>query len=64
MSCSSAAAVRYGRAAARGYAEMQRIIREEEPPKPSTKVGALGENASEVAGRRQTDAGNLRGSSP
>jgi tetratricopeptide (TPR) repeat protein len=39
-----------------GYAEMQRIIREEEPPKPSTRVRALGETAPSVADRRHTDA--------
>jgi serine/threonine protein kinase len=38
-----------------GYAEIQRIIREEEPPRPSTRLSGLGETASEVAKQRQTD---------
>jgi serine/threonine protein kinase/DNA-binding beta-propeller fold protein YncE len=43
-----------------GYAEMQRIIREDEPPRPSTRIGALGATSSDVASRRQTDVGSLR----
>ena len=31
--------------AKRGYAEMQRIIREEEPPRPSTRLSTLGDDA-------------------
>ena len=42
-----------------GYAEIQRIIREEEPPRPSTKLGSLGATAAEVAKRRQTDPATL-----
>jgi serine/threonine protein kinase len=38
-----------------GYAEIQRIIREEEPPRPSTRLSGLGDTASEVAKQRQTD---------
>ncbi len=48
-----------------GPAELQRIIREEEPPKPSTKVSAGGARAGEVATRNATDvralARQLRG---
>jgi WD40 repeat protein len=43
-----------------GYAEMQRIIREDEPPRPSTRVSTLGAAAAGVADRRQTDHGSLR----
>ena len=42
------------------YSEMQRIIREDEPPRPSSRVRAAGEAAVEIAGRRSTDAGSLR----
>jgi serine/threonine protein kinase len=37
-----------------GYAGIQRIIRETEPPKPSTKLSTLGKNLSEVAMTRRT----------
>lgn len=36
-----------------GYAEIQRIIREQEPPRPSTKLSSLGEDATKVAQTRQ-----------
>jgi len=39
-----------------GYAEMQRTIAEEEPPKPSTRLSSLGEEAEEVAKKRGTHA--------
>jgi serine/threonine protein kinase len=42
-----------------GYAEIQRIIREEEPPRPSTRLSGLGATASEVAKQRQTDVSAL-----
>jgi eukaryotic-like serine/threonine-protein kinase len=42
-----------------GYAEIQRIIREEEPARPSTRLTSLGASATEVAGRRQTNAPTL-----
>jgi eukaryotic-like serine/threonine-protein kinase len=42
------------------FEEMMRIIREEEPPKPSTRVSTLGERATEIAGHRQVDAALLR----
>jgi serine/threonine protein kinase len=35
-----------------GYLEMQRIIREEEPAKPSTKLSTLGETLTDIAKRR------------
>jgi len=37
-----------------GYAEMHRIIREQDPPKPSLRVTALGATAAEAARQRQT----------
>ena len=33
-----------------GYAEMQRLIREEEAPRPSTRLSALGSSATVLAG--------------
>jgi eukaryotic-like serine/threonine-protein kinase len=38
---------------AAGYAEIQRIIREVDPPKPSTRLTGLGDTAVEVAERRR-----------
>ena len=38
----------------KGYSEMQRIIREEEPVRPSTKVSTLGDTLTEVAKHRDT----------
>lgn len=38
-----------------GYLEMQRIIREEEPAKPSTKLTTLGEQLTDVAEHRKTE---------
>ena len=43
-----------------GYAEMQRIIREQDPPQPSARVTALGATAAEVARRHQATAPALR----
>ncbi|MBL8999760.1 MAG: serine/threonine protein kinase [Phycisphaerae bacterium] len=37
-----------------GLAEMQRIIREQDPPKPSTRVGTSGRRLVTIAGRRST----------
>jgi serine/threonine protein kinase len=37
-----------------GYDEMQRIIREDEPDKPSTRLSALGEALTDVAKHRKT----------
>jgi serine/threonine protein kinase len=41
------------------YAEICRIIREEEPQKPSTRIGSMGERAGEVAKRRHTEPAAL-----
>jgi WD40 repeat protein/serine/threonine protein kinase len=38
----------------KGYGEMQRIIREEEPVRPSTKISTLGEALTDVAKHRRT----------
>lgn len=43
-----------------GYAEMQRLIREEEPPKPSTRLSALGERLATVAQNRNAEPSRLR----
>ena len=44
----------------KAYAEIQRIIREVEPPRPSTRLSTLaGEKLGTVAARRRTDAGRL-----
>jgi len=42
-----------------GYLEMHRIIREQDPPKPSTRAGALGATTEDVARHHQTSAGAL-----
>jgi serine/threonine protein kinase/tetratricopeptide (TPR) repeat protein len=42
-----------------GFAEMMRIIREEEPHKPSTRLSTLGESATRTAQQRHTDAARL-----
>ncbi len=42
-----------------GYAEMQRLIREEEPPRPSTRLSSLGDSATVFAGNRGTDVKRL-----
>jgi serine/threonine protein kinase/tetratricopeptide (TPR) repeat protein len=44
---------------AAGYVQMQRLIREEEPPRPSTRLSALGPAARALAGQRGTDAKQL-----
>ncbi|MCF7975157.1 MAG: protein kinase [Phycisphaerae bacterium] len=38
----------------KGYGELQRIIREEEPVRPSTKISTLGETATDIAKHRST----------
>ncbi len=43
-----------------GYAEIERIIRETDPPKPSTRLRSLGQEVVDVAQRRQTSAETLR----
>jgi serine/threonine protein kinase/Tfp pilus assembly protein PilF len=42
-----------------GYAEMQRLIREEEAPRPSTRLSSLGDSATVLAGNRGTDPKQL-----
>jgi non-specific serine/threonine protein kinase/serine/threonine-protein kinase len=42
-----------------GIAEILRRIKEEDPPKPSTRLSASGEMLAEVAARRGTDPGRL-----
>ena len=42
-----------------GYLEMQRIIREEEPPRLTRKVHSLGDTATDVAAHRGTDPWSL-----
>ena len=42
-----------------GYAEIQRRIREEEPVSPSTRLSGLGNRATDIAQRRNTDLPTL-----
>jgi serine/threonine protein kinase/tetratricopeptide (TPR) repeat protein len=44
----------------KGYGQMQRIIREEEPMRPSTKVSTLGEALTEIASHRKVAPEALR----
>src|SRR5580765_1723947 len=41
------------------FDEIRRIIREEEPPKPSTRLSALGANLSGVSAKRKADPSKL-----
>src|SRR5262249_25548727 len=41
------------------YDEMRRILREEEPPKPSTRISTLGQAAATVSANRQSDPQHL-----
>ena len=41
------------------FDEVRRILREEEPPKPSTRLTTLGENLSAVSARRKTEPNKL-----
>ena len=41
------------------YEEIRRIIREDEPPKPSTKISTMGETSNKLAGFRKTDVKHL-----
>jgi serine/threonine protein kinase len=43
-----------------GYDEMRRIIREEEPARPSTRLSTLGQAAASVSANRKSDPGRLR----
>jgi eukaryotic-like serine/threonine-protein kinase len=42
------------------YDEIRRIIREEEPPLPSTRISTLGQSRTTVAAHRHVDADRLR----
>jgi hypothetical protein len=42
-----------------GFDELRRIIREEEPPKPSTRISTLGQAAATVSTNRQSDPKKL-----
>jgi tetratricopeptide (TPR) repeat protein len=42
-----------------GYEELRRIIREEEPPRPSTRISTLGKAASTVSTQRKSDPRRL-----
>jgi serine/threonine protein kinase len=44
-----------------GYAEIQRIIREEEPVSPSSRLSALGASATSIAQQRHTNVATLLG---
>jgi WD40 repeat protein/serine/threonine protein kinase len=43
-----------------GYDEIRRIIREDEPPRPSTRLSTLGQAVATVSANRQTDPAGLR----
>jgi len=42
-----------------GFGEIQRIIREQEPPKPSTRLSSLGDESTTSANRRRADPRSL-----
>jgi serine/threonine protein kinase/tetratricopeptide (TPR) repeat protein len=42
-----------------GYDELRRIIREEEPPKPSTRISTLGQAATPLSTQRKSDPKRL-----
>jgi serine/threonine protein kinase len=42
-----------------GFDELRRIIREEEPPRPSTRISMLGQAATTISTQRQTDPRRL-----
>lgn len=44
-----------------GFDEIRRIIREEEPPKPSTRISGLGQTATSVSSQRNSDPAKLSG---
>jgi serine/threonine protein kinase/tetratricopeptide (TPR) repeat protein len=45
-----------------GYDELRRIIREEEPPRPSTRISTLGQAASTLSAQRKSDPNRLASS--
>ena len=53
-------ALRGGALRARAFDEMRRIIREEEPPKPSTRLSSLGAELETVSTRREIEPSKLR----
>ena len=42
-----------------GHAEVMRLIREEEPPKPSTRLSRSGDSLARISAQRGTDPGKL-----
>ncbi len=42
-----------------GFGEIQRIIREQDPPRPSTRLSSLGEEATKIAQSRRTEVATL-----
>ena len=42
-----------------GFAEILRVIREQDPPRPSTRLSSLGAEAGQIAESRRTQAGAL-----
>ena len=42
-----------------GFGEIQRIIREQEPPRPSTRLSSLGDESTTSANRRRADPRSL-----
>jgi len=48
-----------GKLRSAAFGEIQKIIRESEPPKASTRLSTLKETKSEIAEKRGTDAGSL-----
>src|SRR5262249_38208362 len=42
-----------------GYDELRRIIREEEPPKPSTRISTLGQASTTISTQRKSDPKRL-----
>ncbi len=47
------------RFATAAYDEIRRIIREEEPPRPSTRLSTLGQTLTQVSARRKTEPARL-----
>src|SRR5205823_8728947 len=47
------------RLAKAAHDEVRRIIREEEPPRPSTRISTLGQTLATVSAQRQTDPNKL-----
>ena len=44
-----------------GFGEIQRIIRDQEPPKPSTRLSSLGDESTTSANRRRAGHGSRPG---